>query len=218
MKSSRQALIGYFADADWKQRRELAEAIVEGFKAAVAAGAAGQEGERVVTGWLGMLAGVVDAGVIGVRVLCGDAGGEEEEAKALKQLRSLFIATQKAHYKSGSIPKLEAAVCIYGSLAVDLLPPPPSASSSNPPPAASRQPLLKEVLKKLASLMLHPYLRIRVSAAEMMFLVVAELEEVEESAVVGLGAELGKVDWSKGVKDRRVVEAVGKVKKALEKL
>ena len=53
-------------------------------------------------------------------------------------LRRLLVLVQKAHYKSSNIPRLEAAVKVYASL--------------------SRIPSLRvECIKKLASMLLHPY-------------------------------------------------------------
>ncbi|OXV05400.1 hypothetical protein Egran_06832 [Elaphomyces granulatus] len=55
-----------------------------------------------------------------------------------KSLRRLFVLVQKAHYKSSNIPRLEAAIKVYASL--------------------SRIPSLRvESIKKLISMLLHPY-------------------------------------------------------------
>jgi hypothetical protein len=67
---------------------------------------------------------------------------------------------QQAHYKSNEVRRIEAAVRIYGSLAEDC------------PPA----------LKKLSSMLLHPFPKIRDAAVEELF------------ALYGVGKG---IDWSK---------------------
>jgi len=70
---------------------------------------------------------------------------------------------QKAHYKTGNIRKLEAAVKLYGGL-IEVYP---------------------EALQKLATMLLHPFPKIRNEVADTLF------------AARGLGKE---VDWVKANK------------------
>ncbi|KAJ5782992.1 hypothetical protein N7457_004766 [Penicillium paradoxum] len=76
--------------------------------------------------------------------------------------RKLFTLVQKAHFKSTNIARLEAAVKVYASLArIDSL----------------RQ----GVLKKLTGLLLHPFPRVRSSAAEYLFVVTdSEITKYED--------------------------------------
>ncbi|KAJ5563572.1 Tubulin-specific chaperone D [Penicillium sp. DV-2018c] len=78
--------------------------------------------------------------------------------------RKLFVLVQKAHFRSSNIARLEAAVKVYAALA--------------------RIDTLREgVLKKLTGLLLHPFPRIRSSAAEYLFVLT--------------GSEIAKYeDWS----------------------
>ncbi|KAI9830641.1 MAG: hypothetical protein M1819_005451 [Sarea resinae] len=67
------------------------------------------------------------------------------------KIRTLLSLLQKAHYKSPSIPKLEAAVRLYTGLV--------EISS-----------IRDEVVRKLASMLVHPFPMIRNSAAEALFI------------------------------------------------
>lgn len=61
--------------------------------------------------------------------------------------RSLYLVVQKAHYKTGNVRKLEAAIKLYGGL-VQVYP---------------------EALEKLTSMLLHPFPKIRNQVADMLF-------------------------------------------------
>jgi hypothetical protein len=55
-----------------------------------------------------------------------------------KSLKKLFLLTQKAHFKSSNIPRLEGAIKVYAAL--------------------SRATELRvDILKKLTAMLLHPY-------------------------------------------------------------
>lgn len=56
--------------------------------------------------------------------------------------RKLFVVVQKAHYKSSNMPRLEAAIKIYASL-------------------SRIESLRADVMKKLISMLLHPYPKVR---------------------------------------------------------
>ena len=60
----------------------------------------------------------------------------------------LFVLTQKAHYKTGSIPKLNAAVQVYASL-------------------GRRSSIAPEVLTKLVSMLRHPFPRVSFPRSQM---------------------------------------------------
>lgn len=59
----------------------------------------------------------------------------------LSSFRRLFVLVQKAHFKSSNISRLEAAIKAYSSL-------------------SRFEPLRGEVLKKLTSMLLHPFPRV----------------------------------------------------------
>lgn len=67
----------------------------------------------------------------------------------VNRLRSLYLLVQKAHYKTGNIRKLEAAVKMYGGL-TDVYP---------------------EALQKLTTMLLHPFPKIRNEVADTLFAV-----------------------------------------------
>ncbi|QKX58538.1 uncharacterized protein TRUGW13939_05663 [Talaromyces rugulosus] len=65
-------------------------------------------------------------------------------------LRKLFILVQKAHFKSSNIPRMETAVKIYSAL--------------------SRIPTLQvEVFKKMTSMLLHPYPKVRIAVSDSLY-------------------------------------------------
>ncbi|KAL1855438.1 hypothetical protein Plec18170_004158 [Paecilomyces lecythidis] len=65
--------------------------------------------------------------------------------------RKVFFVVQKAHFKSSNMARLEAAIKVYASL--------------------SRMEHLKaDVMKKLTSMLLHPYPKIRASVADYLFM------------------------------------------------
>jgi hypothetical protein len=82
--------------------------------------------------------------------------------------RTLLSLTQKSHFKSNNIPKLHAVLNIYRGLA--------ELPSIRP-----------DVVKKVSSMLLHPFPSIRVAAAETLFLI-ANIQELKS------------VDWSQGTK------------------
>lgn len=53
-------------------------------------------------------------------------------------LKKLFLLTQKAHFKSSNIPRLEGAIKVYAALSRSLE-------------------LRTDILKKLTAMLLHPY-------------------------------------------------------------
>ena len=63
--------------------------------------------------------------------------------------RSLYLLVQKAHYKTGNVRKLEAAIKVYGGL-VHVYP---------------------EALQKLTSMLLHPFPKVRNQVADVLFVV-----------------------------------------------
>lgn len=84
---------------------------------------------------------------------------------------------QRLHFKSTNIYKLEAAVKVYSGL-------------------ASIFSVQKEVLGKLASMLLHPFPKVRTAAAEALY-THFELEESKERLCELIGSE----DWSQPAKD-----------------
>ncbi|KJK68474.1 Tubulin folding cofactor D C terminal [Aspergillus parasiticus SU-1] len=65
--------------------------------------------------------------------------------------RKLFVLVQKAHFKSSNIARLEAAIKVYA-------------------PLSRLEPLRADVLKKMTSMLLHPFPRVRNAAAEYLFM------------------------------------------------
>jgi len=63
---------------------------------------------------------------------------------------TFFALVQKAHFKTRSIPKLQAAINVYAGLAHV-----PS--------------IMDKVLLKLSSMLLHPYPKVRIAAAEVLY-------------------------------------------------
>ncbi|KAL4931520.1 tubulin-specific chaperone D [Aspergillus undulatus] len=66
-------------------------------------------------------------------------------------LRKLFVAVQKAHFKTSNIARLEAAIRAYA-------------------PLSRMEQVRADVLKKLTGLLLHPFPRVRTIAAEYLFM------------------------------------------------
>jgi tubulin-specific chaperone D len=66
----------------------------------------------------------------------------------LLRWRSLYLLVQKAHYKTGNVRKLEAAIKVYGGL-LQVYP---------------------EAFEKLTSMLLHPFPKIRNQVADMLFI------------------------------------------------
>lgn len=85
--------------------------------------------------------------------------------------RSLFMTTQKAHYKSGNVRKIEAAVKVYGGF-LDVF-----GKGGNDE---------KEVLRKLVSMLWHPFPAVRMKVVDVLFV----------SRGVGKGC-----DWTKARKE-----------------
>jgi len=104
--------------------------------------------------------------------------------------KRLFILTQKAHFRTTSMPKLAAAIRLYTSLAL----------------AVTDEPWHKDVVTKLAGMLLHPFPRVRMEASAAVYLIAAEA-----GSDVAAGMEL--VDWGKNVKE--LVGAVKTVKAGL---
>ncbi|KNG82786.1 putative tubulin-specific chaperone D [Aspergillus nomiae NRRL 13137] len=65
--------------------------------------------------------------------------------------RKLFVLVQKAHFKSSNIGRLEAAIKVYA-------------------PLSRLEQLRAEVLKKMTSMLLHPFPRVRNAVAEYLFM------------------------------------------------
>ncbi|KAE8358419.1 tubulin folding cofactor D C terminal-domain-containing protein [Aspergillus caelatus] len=83
--------------------------------------------------------------------------------------RKLFVLVQKAHFKSSNIARLEAAIKVYA-------------------PLSRLEPLRAEVLKKMTSMLLHPFPRVRNVVAEYLF-----IETTLESVKTG--------DWTRQPKE-----------------
>ncbi|KAE8165313.1 tubulin folding cofactor D C terminal-domain-containing protein [Aspergillus tamarii] len=83
--------------------------------------------------------------------------------------RKLFVLVQKAHFKSSNIARLEAAIKVYA-------------------PLSRLEPLREEVLKKMSSMLLHPFPRVRNAVAEYLF-----METTLESVKIG--------DWTRQPKE-----------------
>lgn len=92
--------------------------------------------------------------------------------------RSLFITTQKAHFKSGNVRKLEAAVKLYSGLLNTF-----EESSKD----------AKDVEKKLVSMLLHPFPAVRSAVVDVLWM------------RRGLGEG---VDWTKAKKDWKEYESL----------
>ncbi|KAJ5719450.1 Tubulin-specific chaperone D C-terminal [Penicillium malachiteum] len=97
--------------------------------------------------------------------------------------RKTFILVQKAHFRSANIIRLEAAVRVYAAL-------------------SELKPLREDILKKLTAMLLHPFPRVRSSAAEYLYMMTS-LETVKYENWSASPKELkGKVD---GLRDELVV-------------
>lgn len=209
MQTARRALISYVTNCSQDMRREIARAVKDTFKKAVAKGVSG---ERVVVAVLESLGLWVEAGVVGVGVFAPSGEGEIDMLEALKEMRSIFITTQKAHFKTGSIAKLEAAVHVYGAIAIDLL-----CAPADQDVVEAKKKLLLEVFAKLVSLLLHPFPRVRVLAAETAWFVINELEF--EAGETGerwkkMKETVEMMEWAGAVKGKPT-EAVGSLKREM---
>ena len=100
----------------------------------------------------------------------------------LNSWRALFVLVQKSHFKSGSMARLTGAVDVYLGL----------AKVGN---------LEREVLKKLVSLLMHPYPKVRNAAADALYIRTGQ--EIMEA-----------VDWSRAAKASK--PAVERLRKTLE--
>ncbi|KAJ6036942.1 Tubulin-specific chaperone D C-terminal [Penicillium herquei] len=93
-----------------------------------------------------------------------------------------FVLVQKAHFRSANIIRLEAAVRVYAAL-------------------SGLKPLREDILKKLTAMLLHPFPRVRSSAAEYLYMMTS-LETVKYENWSASPKELkGKVD---GLRDELV--------------
>ncbi|KAF5865713.1 hypothetical protein ETB97_002687 [Aspergillus alliaceus] len=94
--------------------------------------------------------------------------------------RKLFVLVQKAHFKSSNIARLEAAIKVYA-------------------PLSRLESLRAEVLKKMTTMLLHPFPRVRNAVAEYLFM---------ETTLNSVKSE----DWAKQPKELKgQVENVRKV-------
>jgi tubulin-specific chaperone D len=84
------------------------------------------------------------------------------------RFRTLLSLIQKSHFKSNNIPKLHTVLNIYRGL-------------------AEIPTIRPDVVKKVASMLLHPFPSIRVAAAETLFLI-ANIQELKP------------LDWSQSTK------------------
>ena len=84
-------------------------------------------------------------------------------------LRKTFTQTQKSHFKTSSVPRLEAALLCYSGLLHYI-----SKSESHFPrsdsTSTSTTNLQNDIVKKLTSMLLHPYPRIRNAVADTLYL------------------------------------------------
>jgi hypothetical protein len=119
--------------------------------------------ERLIVPCLDTLAFVLDTGLTSACV--------KDDPKLWSKM---FALVQKAHYKSGNVTKLLAAVNVYGGL-------------------ARIDGVRKDVLVKLASMLLHPYPNVRVAVAETLYTV----------GIESACARLEKVDWTRTPKELR---------------
>lgn len=112
---------------------------------------------------------------------------------------TLLSLTQKAHFKSTSIPKLLVCVQIYRGLALLSEPDNLSDTTGTPDQDAVATPYLtslrRETIKKLVSMLVHPFAKVRIAAAESLYVTVRQ--EVQE--------QLKGVDWSGGEVESRKV-------------
>lgn len=97
---------------------------------------------------------------------------EQSSRQPFKWLKLLSLV-QKSHYKSNNLHKLHLALDVYRGLA-DI----PSLRS--------------EVVKKVGSMLLHPFPKIRVAAAETLFVVMGESGERKE--------QIKGLDWTQSLK------------------
>jgi hypothetical protein len=107
--------------------------------------------------------------------------------------KKLFFLVQKAHFKSTSIPKLTAAVKVYRSLAL----------------VEGASAVKAEVVKKLVGMLMHPFPRVRMEAADAVYLLTAE------GGGMGVAEVMERVDW--GASTKVTKEEVMKVKEGLVK-
>lgn len=161
--------------------------------------------ERVLLPLLETLSFLLDAGIFGrqadpVSQIQGD-GRVQTPFKFL----TLLSLVQKSHFKSTSLPKLLICVQIYCGLA--LLSEPASGTSIDgplPPDAQALQSLRLETLKKLVGMLLHTYAKVRIAAAEALFVTVKpEAQELMKG-----------IDWGENGAEARKV-AVRKMKRFL---
>uniref|UniRef100_A0A093VT36 Tubulin-specific chaperone D n=1 Tax=Talaromyces marneffei PM1 TaxID=1077442 RepID=A0A093VT36_TALMA len=90
-----------------------------------------------------------------VDMYISEAAVQANKACLNESLKKLFLLTQKAHFKSSNIPRLEGAIKVYASL--------------------SRAPELRtDILKKLTAMLLHPYpkhgAQIRIAVSDSLFM------------------------------------------------
>ncbi|KAJ5713304.1 Armadillo-like helical [Penicillium malachiteum] len=96
--------------------------------------------------------------------------------------RKTFVLVQKAHFRTANIARLEAAIRVYAAL-------------------SGLNPLREDILKKLTPILLHPFPRVRSSAAEYLYMMTS-LETVKYENWSASPKELkGKVD---GLRDKLV--------------
>jgi len=103
---------------------------------------------------------------------------------------TLLSLTQKAHYKSTSVPKLLVCVDIYRCLGLGFGAGPESASDEVG--NGDEDKLKQEVKKKLASMLLHPFPRVRMAVAEALW-VIGEIGRTEDGAASINGSPFGEV-------------------------
>lgn len=77
------------------------------------------------------------------------------------RLRLLFLRTQKAHFKTTNVKKLDAAVKIYGALIETLSNPSSQETPAEGDERAAKEELRVKVVDKLTSMLSHPFPRIR---------------------------------------------------------
>ena len=77
----------------------------------------------------------------------------------MSRLRLLFLRTQKAHFKTTNIKKLDVAVKVYGALLQNL-------SCETQPSTLENIDLHTKVVEKLANMLSHPFPRVRERVVE----------------------------------------------------
>jgi len=156
LKASRIALLQHLASSP-SSRNDFATALISVFRRAVE-----NAQDRITIPLMDVASLLIDMSLLPLT----DVG------------RCLFVLTQKAHFRTTSVPKLAAAVRVYGSLAL----------------AGTAEPWHGDVVTKLVAMLLHPFPRVRMDASAAVYLVA-----VEGGSDVAAG--MVEVDWGRSTKE-----------------